>query len=532
MKNPFKKAIIGMSAIALASCFGGHDNRYPTFPDLPSQAAQKGFEWEIVSGAGLQLWAQRDSHTCVVTDALLQGAVVEQRDSLQVSRRQVIRMFPLKNGKIEDVLELLRATPGWDDTQTGKFEKKDCDRKGVTRYVLVPDGDYADKIKTRSAREAIPSTCNGWGTGSSGTRYFEIHDNHPDCALFVEIGQEAPLFDPESITLSDVPEKTVKGELVIGHATRSFVSCGDTARYWIVDRNGQLLADYDQATQGVRNGYPVYAELTVKDMGRSGEGLAAGCTGVYEVVKTGKVQTVEISPDINHDSRKIEANGFSRIVTRTTVDVVYTPTPGERNVEITAPDNLMQYMETFVDRQGTFLLNMKRFPHIASPNHPTTVELKTPPVTSVCNDGSGLLILKNGIESDTTLHIDVNGDILCGPINCQDLYISLSDNNTLTVGQQIRCNRLYLKLTGNGTVKMESGLHCDSLDIRMDGSGNVQIAGINGKDIKATSRSNGRIRLSGACTNATFATDYPDSLSLEALQAQRTRIENLKNRTK
>lgn len=530
MKNSILTTVAGVILATLCSCFGNHDDKYPVFPDQPSQAARKGFEWEIVSGAGLKFWAQHDSSFHIVTDGILHGAVAEKHDSISHSRRQIIKVFPIKDGDIDDVLDILRTTPGWDETQTCKFKEEDCDRKGVTRYVLVPKGDYADKIEALQKNEAVPSTCNGWGTGNSGTRYFEVHDNHPDRAIFVEIGQEAPLFDPESIVLTDIPTKNVKGELVIGHETRTFVSCGDTTLYWVVDRSGKLLADYDHATQGVRSGYPAYAELQVKDMGKSGEGFAASYAGVYEVTGISKVQTVNVSPDINHDSRKITADQFNRIVTRTTVDVIYTPTPGEKDVTITAANNLLPYMETFVNRQGTFLLNMKRYPNIMS-NGPVNVELQAPPVTSISNAGSGLLILKSGIESDTTLYIDVNGDILCGPIVCQNLYVNSYGNHTLSVGQQVRCSKLSLSMKGNGNVRLEGGLHCDSLNIRMDGSGNLQITDIDCKDIRVTSATNGRIRLTGACTNAMFTTDQPDCLSLEGLNAQRTKIEALTPQT-
>lgn len=108
--------------------------------------------------------------------------------------------------------------------------------QGSDRYVLVPTGDYADRFEAAmEAKEAIPSTCNGWGVGNSGRRYFEIHDSHPDKAIFMEIGQEQPLFDPESIVLTDIPLQTVRGELVIGHEVRTFTSCGDTMVYWVKD---------------------------------------------------------------------------------------------------------------------------------------------------------------------------------------------------------------------------------------------------------------------------------------------------------
>lgn len=524
MKNYATNALIAICLFLLTGCFGQRNENLPAFPGQPSAPAREGFEWEIVTGAGLKFWAQRDHRTHVSTDAILHGAVVEQRDSMRHSRRQVIKLFPIEDGDIDDVLDILASTPGWDATQTCKFREEECDRKGVTRYVLVPKGDYAEQVEAQSQKEAVPATCNGWGMGNSGTRYFEVHDSHPDLAVFVEIGQEAPLFDPESIVLTDVPEKHVKGELVIGHERSTFVSCNDTTLYWIVDPSGKLQQAYDQATQGTRNGYPAYAELQVKDMGRSGEGFAAGYAGVYEVTAVGKVQTVEVSPDINHESRKIEAKGFNRIVTITTVDVVYTPTPGEPDVEITAPGNLLSYMETFVDRRGTFLLNMKRYPHIVSPS-PQWVELKAPPVTSIRNAGSGLLILKDGIESDTTLHIAVDGDILCGPISCQDLYITSSGNKRLAVNQHIHCGKLCIDMLGNGDLRLEGGLSCDSLEIRMKGGGDLLISGISSDAIDLKSESYRSIKLSGTSSSAMFNLPDRNSLHIEDLKATRLKVD-------
>ena len=236
MKSSLFKFTAGLYLILLTACFGDRDGKYPVFPEQPTQKARQGFKWEIVSGAGLQFWAQRDSQTCVVTDGLLEGAVVKHTDRSRSDGRPVIKIFHIEDGDIDDVLDQLEESPGWNSEETCKFKEVDCDRKGVTRYVLVPTGDYADRFEAAmEAKEAIPSTCNGWGVGNSGRRYFEIHDSHPDKAIFMEIGQEQPLFDPESIVLTDIPLQTVRGELVIGHEVRTFTSCGDTMVYWVKD---------------------------------------------------------------------------------------------------------------------------------------------------------------------------------------------------------------------------------------------------------------------------------------------------------
>lgn len=78
---------------------------------------------------------------------------------------------------------------------------------------------------------------------------------------------------------------TVKGELVIGHESRSFTATGDTHSYWVKDDTNTLIQEYDKVTQGTKNGKPVHAELEVVDLGKSEEGFAANYEGVYLVTK-------------------------------------------------------------------------------------------------------------------------------------------------------------------------------------------------------------------------------------------------------
>ena len=68
---------------------------------------------------------------------------------------------------------------------------------------MVPVGDYATEVRAQMQSEPVPAPCNGWGVGNSGQRYFEIHDSNPDKAIFIEIGQDAPLFDENSIIFSN-----------------------------------------------------------------------------------------------------------------------------------------------------------------------------------------------------------------------------------------------------------------------------------------------------------------------------------------
>lgn len=167
----------------------------------PSRAPYPGFHWEHVKGAGLDFWAQHSDDLKVVADNGLPGAILV--DSAGTRMEVVMQLFTLENRDIADVLRLIGKQSGSDECMKCKFEEIESGREGVGRYILKSDGAYAQAMDSIMRNEPVTSTCSGFGTGNSGMRYFEIHDSHPDKALFVEIGQEQPLFDEKSIVITD-----------------------------------------------------------------------------------------------------------------------------------------------------------------------------------------------------------------------------------------------------------------------------------------------------------------------------------------
>lgn len=253
------------------------------------RAPYEGFEWGEITGAGLALEAQHNENIRLLADPGLPGVVMVRNGD--ACPRMLMRVFDIENGDIEGVADILRAEEGWDGNMTCRFEQVKSPRRDVRRYVMVPDGDYARRIDEMMKTEPVPSTCNGWGVGNSGMRWFEIHDDTPDKALFMEIGQEAPLFDENSVEF--MPEKkdaemsedilyTMNGTLTIGHEIRSFRPDGG-GEFWFVDKTGRLEQMYDNVTGGEKNGEPCRAALKVEYNGRWDDGFAADYDGVYFV---------------------------------------------------------------------------------------------------------------------------------------------------------------------------------------------------------------------------------------------------------
>ena len=109
-------------AMAVACRNEKQTETYPLFPEEPSRTAYEGFTWEKVSGAGIQLWAQRNPNIHIVLDDNSQSAFVE-RGGEQPSRWMVIKVFTLKDKNIDDVLRQLQQSPEWDTTQTCTFKE-------------------------------------------------------------------------------------------------------------------------------------------------------------------------------------------------------------------------------------------------------------------------------------------------------------------------------------------------------------------------------------------------------------------------
>lgn len=249
----------------------------------------EGFEWRKLTGAGIRLMAQKSEKIRLLADGQLPGIVMVRDGDAKPHR--LIQVFSIKGNDINDVIGQLEKTDGWDKAQPGVFKQVESGRKGVRRYVMIPDGEYATETNRQMKSEPVASTCNGWGVGNSGYRYFEMYDSNPGKVVFVEIGQNAPLFDESSIELCDEPDSalsrdvlyTMTGVMCMAYEVRSFIPDGSDDEYWIVDKTGRLEELYDKVTGGQKSGEPVNAILRLEYNGKWDTGFAEDYDGVFFV---------------------------------------------------------------------------------------------------------------------------------------------------------------------------------------------------------------------------------------------------------
>lgn len=256
--------ILSISLIVLCSCAGPCGNK-------PSREPYEGFEWKELYGAGLRLWAQSGDDVRLLADPSIPGIVMVRNGA--AAPKTLIRVYDLPENGIDGLIPVLESSDGLTGAQIScRFSELDSGRKGVRRFVLVPDSGSGPDMED----------CLGGGC-------LELHESVPGKAVFMDTGQDAGLYDECSVVFSEKDGRredeliTMSGTLRIGHEVRSFVPDGSGEDFWIVDKTGTLSGKYDALTGGVKNGKAVSAKLRLEYNGKWDDGFAAEYDGVYFV---------------------------------------------------------------------------------------------------------------------------------------------------------------------------------------------------------------------------------------------------------
>lgn len=201
-----KKVLILISFIILLSGCSSQNDTLKT----PEKHPGKGYSWTLQTGLGLKFFGQENKHTKFIFDKDLSTVSIE---ITTVNNNKnvfpVIRIFNIKDKNLNSIKKELKNTnPGlyknkYDNIDFCEFKEIETTKPGVKRFVLYPAGIAEQEFRQSKNKEVIPATCNGFGIGNSGMRYFEIQKSNPQKLLFIEIGQEQPLFDENSITVTE-----------------------------------------------------------------------------------------------------------------------------------------------------------------------------------------------------------------------------------------------------------------------------------------------------------------------------------------
>ena len=209
-----------------------------------------------------------------------------------------------------------------------------------------------------------------------------------------------------------------------------------------------------------------------------------------------------IVPSKNYITQKVNVEKFDGISTSTSIDVIYTQTTGNMDVEIYGPDNLMEYVKIEVDGgvlKITFESGEKGRGLNIKGKHETEVRISAPAVHSLRASSSGDIILKNGLQTTGKVHVESSssGDIK---------------------GRNIVCDVLVTEASSSGDIDLEK-VECTSLMLEASSAGDISIEALKAETVHAEASSSGDVSLEGVCHSVKFESSSAGDIEADELKA-------------
>ena len=210
-----------------------------------------------------------------------------------------------------------------------------------------------------------------------------------------------------------------------------------------------------------------------------------------------------IVPSKNYITQKVKVNNFDGISTSSSIDVKYTQTTGSTDVEVYAPDNLMEYVKLeveggmlkifFYSEETGKSINIKG-------KHDTEVRIAAPAVHALQASSSGDILLMNGLqcEEEVSLSASSSGDIK---------------------GGNILCKALVTEASSSGDIELEN-VECTSLMTEASSAGDISINDVKAETVNVQASSSGDVSMAGVCRSAKFESSSAGDIEADGLKAE------------
>lgn len=202
-----------------------------------------------------------------------------------------------------------------------------------------------------------------------------------------------------------------------------------------------------------------------------------------------------IVPSKNYITQKVKVDNFDGISTSTSIDVNYTQTAGNTDVEIYAPDNLMEYVK--VENDGGMLkIYFDSGVHGKGINirgqHKTKVNISAPAIHALHTSSSGDIVLVNGLKTNGLVTVESSsaGEIEGNGISCEDLVIEASSAGDIEL-KNVACSTLRVEASSAGDVSL-SGV-CRSAKLEASSAGEIDADDLKADAVVAEASSSGDV---------------------------------------
>ena len=210
-----------------------------------------------------------------------------------------------------------------------------------------------------------------------------------------------------------------------------------------------------------------------------------------------------IVPSKNYITQKVKVDNFDGISTSSSIDVKYTQTTGSTDVEVYAPDNLMEYVKLeveggmlkifFYSEETGKSINIKG-------KHDTEVRIAAPAVHALQASSSADILLMNGLqcEEEVSLSASSSGDIK---------------------GGNILCKALETEASSSGDIELEN-VECTSLMTEASSAGDISINDVKAETVNVQASSSGDVSMAGVCRSAKFESSSAGDIEADELKAE------------
>ncbi len=205
-----------------------------------------------------------------------------------------------------------------------------------------------------------------------------------------------------------------------------------------------------------------------------------------------------ISPSRNYVNKEFSVKTFSSIVSNSIIDVEFTQSTGYVKVEVSAPENLMQFVKVSLGKGGVLTFDCERFStKNFSGKFKITAKVTAPSVTMFSTNGTGDIKMLNALnlKKDIKLVTNGTGDISGPTIICNKL--EGSSNGTGDIGfTSVTCQSMVIISCGTGDINFNTVLTSAAV-FGIQGTGDIDIKSFSGTSLSAELSGTGDIDIKG-----------------------------------
>ena len=195
-------------------------------------------------------------------------------------------------------------------------------------------------------------------------------------------------------------------------------------------------------------------------------------------------------------TRELNKGDFTKVEQRGSFDVYLSNSPSA-SVKIEAEENLIEYIETFIN-DNTLVIRTKEG-YSLKPDRDVKIYISAPQLTDIQSSGSGDIISQSLLSDSTKISFGVRGSAnIQVDVNAPEIDAEISGTGDMELKGQTR--KFNAEVKGSGNIKA-SDLKAEDTDIEIKGSGDADVFA--SASLNVNVRGSGDVRYKGNAPKVT-----------------------------